>query len=156
MKNNDVLRRLRYALDLNDAAVVDIFRLSGPEVTLAEVADLLRKEEDPGYRPCNDTLMARFLNGLITYKRGPGPDGAVRPPEKSITNNDILKKLRVALNLKEEDMMSIFKLAGYEISKSELTAFFRKDGNKHFIPCGDQILRNFLKGLSLRFRGLRN
>lgn len=150
MKNNDIVRRLRYALNLNDSTIVDIFKYAGLEVTLADVADVLKKEEDPGYRPCNDTLMARFLNGLITFKRGPREDVPARPPENSLTNNDILKKLRVALNLREQDLLDIFSSAGYEISKSELTALFRKNGHKHFTLCGDQILRNFLKGLSLR------
>lgn len=152
MKNNDILRRLRYALNLSDAAVVEIFTYSHHAITLIDVAELLLKEEEPGYRPCNDVLMAKFLNGLIVFKRGPGGDGQVRPPEKSLTNNDILKKLRVALNLKEEDMLEVFRAADHEISKSELTALFRKDGHKHFTPCGDQLLRNFLKGLAVRLR----
>jgi uncharacterized protein YehS (DUF1456 family) len=69
-----------------------------------------------------------------------------------LTNNAILKKLRIALQLKEDDMVGILKLAGVDISTSELTALFRKEGHRNYKECGDQFLRNFLKGLTLRYR----
>ena len=70
-----------------------------------------------------------------------------------MTNNDILKKLRIALELNESDMMEIFRLSGFEISKSELSALFRKEGHRNYRQCGDQILRRFLDGLIIRNRG---
>lgn len=71
----------------------------------------------------------------------------------SISNNLILKKLRIALDLREEDMLSILELAGFPLTRPQLSALFRKEGHKHYRECGDQILRNFLAGLALRCRG---
>jgi uncharacterized protein YehS (DUF1456 family) len=70
-----------------------------------------------------------------------------------LTNNDILKKLRVALSLRDEDIIEILKLADFEVSKSELTALFRKEDHPNYKPCGDQLLRNFLNGLVTYKRG---
>ena len=70
-----------------------------------------------------------------------------------LTNNDILKKLRVALELKDDDIIKILKLAEFEISKSELNAIFRKEDHTNYMPCGDQLLRNFLNGLIIYKRG---
>jgi uncharacterized protein YehS (DUF1456 family) len=75
--------------------------------------------------------------------------------ERLMTNNDILKKLRIALNLKDTDIIHILKLADFEISKTELSALFRKEGHKNYKECGDQILRRFLNGLIIRNRGKR-
>jgi uncharacterized protein YehS (DUF1456 family) len=72
-----------------------------------------------------------------------------------LTNNDILKKLRVALNLRDDDIIQILKLAEFEISKSELGAIFRKDDHPNYKPCGDQLLRNFLNGLIIYKRGIK-
>ncbi|HET6227601.1 MAG TPA: DUF1456 family protein [Bacteroidia bacterium] len=70
-----------------------------------------------------------------------------------LTNNDILKKIRVALELKDEDIVKILKLADFEISKSELNALYRKPDHPNYKECGDQLLRNFLNGLIIHKRG---
>ncbi len=70
-----------------------------------------------------------------------------------MTNNIVLKKLRVAFELKEEDMHAILKAAEFPVSKPELSALFRKAGHNNYRACGDQLLRNFLRGLTLRIRG---
>jgi uncharacterized protein YehS (DUF1456 family) len=70
-----------------------------------------------------------------------------------LTNNDILKKLRVALELKDDDIIHILKLAEFEVTKSELTALFRKPDHPNYKECGDQLLRNFLNGLVTYKRG---
>jgi len=70
-----------------------------------------------------------------------------------MNNNDVLKKLRIALNLKDTDIIDILRLAGFEISKAELSALFRKEDHKNYKECGDQILRRFLNGLIIRNRG---
>ncbi len=72
-----------------------------------------------------------------------------------MNNNDILKKLRIALDLKDTDIMEILKLADFEISKTELNAIFRKEGHRNYKVCGDQLLRRFLNGLILKKRGAR-
>ena len=152
--NNDILRRLRYALNIKDAMMVEIFKLAGYEVSRSGLLDLLKKEEVEGYVECSDEVIELFLDGLIIHKRGKRDDMPVRVEKKDapLTNNGILKKLRIALKFREDEMLSTLKLAGMSISKSELSALFRKEGQSHYKECGDQILRNFLKGLTTRFR----
>ena len=70
-----------------------------------------------------------------------------------MTNNDIFKKLRVALKLRDDEIVKILELVDFRISKSELGAFFRKEGHPKYVECGDQILRNFLNGLVIHLRG---
>ena len=70
-----------------------------------------------------------------------------------MTNNDIFKKLRVALQLRDDEIVNILKLVDFNITTSELSAFFRKEDNPNYKECGDQILRNFLNGLIIYLRG---
>lgn len=154
MTNNDILRRLRYALDIKDSTMIEIFKLSEFEITRSDLIDLLKKEEEEGYADCSDEVMELFLDGLIIHKRGKSETmpGHVEKQDEPLTNNGILKKLRIALKFREDEMLSTLKLAGMSLSKSELSALFRKEGQRHYKECGDQILRNFLKGLTVRFR----
>jgi len=154
MTNNDVLRGVRYALALPTAAVAEIFSVSGQTVAQDKILHLLKKEEEEGFVACADTLMEDFLSGLIVYKRGRQEGKPERPAQSAepLTNNSILKKLRIALVLQEGDMLTILQQAGNPVSKSELYALFRKAGHKNYKECGDQFLRNFLKGLALRYR----
>ena len=151
MTNNDVLRRIRYIFDFDDSKMVAIFALADLEVTRAQISDRLKKEDDPAYQECNDTLLATFLNGLINDKRGK-KEGAQTEPEKRLTNNIIFNKLKIALNLKAEDVLEILESVDFRISKHELSAFFRKPGHKHFRECKEQVLRNFLQGMQLKYR----
>ncbi len=152
--NNDILRRLRYALNIKDAMMIEIFKLAEHEITRSNLLDLLKKEEEEGYVDCSDSVMGLFLDGLIIHKRGKreGAPGHAAKMDEPLTNNGILKKLRIALKFREDEMLSTLKLAGMSLSKSELSALFRKEGQRHYKECGDQILRNFLKGLTTRFR----
>jgi uncharacterized protein YehS (DUF1456 family) len=154
MMNNDVLRSVRYMLDISDGKVVDIVKLGGYEVSKADVIAFMKKdEEEEGYLDCSDEIMAHFLDGLVIFKRGKDDS---RPPQKievPVTNNTVLKKLRVAFELKEDDMHAILKASEFPVSKPELSALFRKFGHSNYRTCGDQLLRNFLKGLTLRIRG---
>ena len=153
MTNGDVLRRLRYAFDFNDQAVIDLFAAGGLEVTRALISDLLKKEEDPAHQPCSNVQLAAFLNGLIRQKRG-AREGEEGPPalEEELNNNIVLRKLKIALNLKEEDMRYLLELAGLPVGRAELSALFRKPGHQHYRQCQDQLLRNFLRGLQINLR----
>ncbi len=151
MTNNDILRRLRYVFDLNDSNMISTFNAAGHEVTREQISAWLKKEEDPGYVKCNDRECAIFLNGLINKKRGK-KDGPQPEPETRLTNNIIFIKLKIALNLKAEDITEMMDMANFHISKHELSALFRKPGHKHYRDCQDQILRNFLKGMQLKYR----
>ena len=154
MINNDVLRRVRYALELKDPNMLEIFALCDAEVSRDELLKLLKKDNEEDFVPLDNKLLGQFLDGLIIYKRGKQETPSTEPAKKPepLTNNTILKKLRIALEFKEEDMLSTLKLADFELSKGELSSFFRQKGHKHHRECGDQILRNFLQGLTVRFR----
>jgi uncharacterized protein YehS (DUF1456 family) len=154
MITNDVLRSVRYMLDLSDGKVVEIVKLADPAFPLEkeEVQALLRKEDEAGYVECSGALLARFLDGLIFHLRGKDERLPPRPVEKNVSNNVVLKKLRVAFGLKDHDMQQVFKAADFDISKPELSALCRQPGHTNFRKCGDQMLRNFLKGLTLRVR----
>jgi uncharacterized protein YehS (DUF1456 family) len=156
MINNDVLRSIRYMLDLSDNKVVEIVRLADPAFVIEkdEVRAFLLKEEEPGYQACGDGVLAHFLDGLIIHRRGRDESLPLRPVEKRISNNVVLKKLRVAFELKDIDMHQVFVAAGFPVSRPELSALFRQPGHKNYRPCGDQLLRNFLKGLTLRVRSV--
>jgi len=151
MNNNDVLRRIRYVFDFGDSKMIAIFGKADHEVTRGQVSDWLKKDDDPAYQECSDTQLAIFLNGLINDKRGK-KEGAQPEPEARLNNNIIFMKLKIALNLKAEDVLEILELAEFRISKHELSAFFRKPGHKHYRECKDQILRNFLQGMQLKYR----
>ncbi|MCX2743758.1 DUF1456 family protein [Mangrovivirga sp. M17] len=151
MTNNDILRRLRYTLDLSDQQVIEIFQLAQHSVNRSQVVDWLLKEEEEFFQPMKDKELALFLNGLINLKRGV-KEGPQREAEEFLNNNQILRKLRIALNLKDTDMLDILNLANFSIGKHELSAFFRKPGQGQYKQCGDQVLRKFLKGLQLKYR----
>lgn len=154
MINNDVLRSIRYMLDLGDNKVIEIIRLADPGFAIEkeDVRAFLSREDEPGYLACTDRVMAHFLDGLVIHRRGRDESLPARPVEKRVNNNVVLKKLRVAFQLTDVDMHKAFADAGFPVSKPELSALFRQPGHKNFRLCGDQLLRNFLKGLTLRLR----
>ncbi len=155
MINNDVLRSIRYMLDLADSRVVEITRLVdvGFPIEQADAHGFLKKDDEVGYAECSDVVLAHFLDGLVVYYRGVNENSPPRPLETRVTNNVVLKKLRVAFELKDVDMHQTFANAGFPVSKPELSALFRQPGHSNYRACGDQMLRNFLKGLTLRLRG---
>ena len=132
MVNNDILRRVRYALNIKDRTMLDIFKYGENPITHEELLNLLKRgKQEP-------------------------KDGKEYTPvkiTKNNINNIILKKLKIALSLKSDDMLQIFKLAGLELSSSELSAVFRKEDHKNYRECGDKYIRNFLKGLTIYYRG---
>ena len=151
MTNNDVLRRLRFIFDFSDSKMIALFGLADHQVTREQISAWLKKDEDPSYQECSDTQLAIFLNGLINDKRGKN-EGAQPEPEQRLNNNIIFRKLKIALNLQANDILGILALAHVQISKHELSAFFRRPGHKHYRDCNDQLFRNFLKGIQLKYR----
>ncbi|HQW82038.1 MAG TPA: DUF1456 family protein [Pseudomonadota bacterium] len=154
MINNDVLRSIRYMLDLSDTMVIDIAKQANADLVLdrTQIQSFLKKEDEPGFAECSDVVLAHFLDGLVIHRRGPAPGKPARPVEKRMTNNIVLKKLRVAFELQDADMHQAFEEVGFPVSKPELSAFFRQADHRNYRACGDQILRNFLKGLTLMVR----
>ncbi len=131
--------------------MVAIFALAEVEVKPAQITHWLKKDDDPDYQNCSDAMLAAFLNGLINEKRGK-KEGEQPKPEKRISNNLIFMKLKIALNLQADDVLQIMGLSGLPISKHELSAFFRRPDHKHYRACKDQILRNFLAGMQIKYR----
>jgi uncharacterized protein YehS (DUF1456 family) len=164
MENNDILIRLRYALDIKNTEMVEIFKLGGIEVTKEEVLKMLTKSNDSNINEadneenliCNNIMLESFLNGLITFKRGkqdPKPGQPERPAlSNESVNNILLKKLKIALALTSEDMLDLLEEAGVKITKGELSAVLRKEGHRNYKECGDRYARNFLKGLAVKYR----
>lgn len=151
MNNNDTLRRLRFAFDLDDHAMMVLFDKGGYKATRAEVSDWLKQEEAENFQPLKDVMLATFLNGFIVEKRGK-KDGEEPVAEKKTNNNLVLRKLKIALSMDDTDMLDVFALPGFHISKHEISAFFRKPDNPRYRDCKDQILRNFLVGLQMKYR----
>jgi uncharacterized protein YehS (DUF1456 family) len=155
INKNDILRRLRYALNISNADMSGIFKLAGYELSEFSILNFLKKEDEPGFVECSDRELEFFLDGLIIQRRGKRETEGTEPAVKNeshISNNLVLKKLRIALDFKEDNMLEMFRLAGFEITKPELSALFRKKGHKNYKVCGDQILKNFLQGLTVYFR----
>jgi uncharacterized protein YehS (DUF1456 family) len=174
MDNNDKLIRLRYALDIKNTDMVEIFKLGGIEVTKDEVLKILTKSkdsyededenendlnEDQENIKCSNFMFESFLNGLIIFKRGKQESKPGLPERPAMTikehgsvNNVLLKKLKIALSLTSEDMIEILEEAGVVITKGELGALLRKEGHKNYKVCGDKYARNFLKGLAIQYR----
>jgi len=153
--NNDILRRIRYIFDFNDSKIMAIFALADAEVTRAQMSDWLKKEDDPAYKECDDIHMQHFLDGLITEKRGK-KEGAKPKLVKRLTNNIILRKLKIALDMKDDEVLEMMALSSLRISRHELSALFRRKNHKHYRECKDQILRNFLAGLQMHYRPEEN
>ena len=150
MNNNDVLRRLRYTFNFNDKQMVAIFASAGEEVTREQISQWLKKDNDSDFVALFDTKLAVFLNGFINEKRGKKP-GANAIPEKRLSNNIILTKLKIALNLQAEQLISLLEEVGFRISKPELSAFSRKVDHKHYRECKDQVLRNLLQAIDQKY-----
>ncbi len=171
MDNNDILIRLRYALDIKNTEMVEIFKLGNVEVSKDEVLKVLTKSpdsydddeeeiENDNQIKVNNSMLESFLNGFIIFKRGkqepkPGQPETPTMPVKTneSVNNMLLKKLKIALSLTSEDMLDILDKAGITVTKGEIGAILRKEGHKNYKQCGDKYARNFLKGLAVKYRG---
>jgi len=147
-----VLRRIRYIFDFNDSKMMSIFALADLEVSREQISNWLKKDEDPEFQECSDNQLAIFLNGLITDRRGK-KEGEQPKAEQRLNNNIIFRKLKIALDLKADDILELMHDTSTRISKHELSAFFRKHGHKHYRNCMDQVLRNFLSAVQLKYRG---
>ncbi|TRZ38618.1 DUF1456 family protein [Niallia circulans] len=165
MEIQDMVIRLRYALEIKNKEMVEIFKLGGVDVTVPEVIEILTKsddeeEENDDKLTCTTSMFDSFLNGLIIFKRGvqePKP-GMPNPPaqssqKKEHINNLLLKRVKIAMSLTTDDMLDIFENAGLTVTKGELGALLRKEGHKNYKECGDKFARNFLKGLAVQYRG---
>lgn len=167
MNNNDMIIRLRYALELSDKTMLEIFDLGEYSITSEQLRHVLTKQDPelelPRDAACSDRMLESFLNGLIILKRG---KQEVKPGTKvpnlflissaATVNNVLLKKVKIALSLTSEDILDVLHLAGVYASPSELSAILRKEGQRNYKPCGDRYARNFLRGLTIHYRENQN
>ena len=160
MTNNDILIRLRYALNITDLKLVELFAIAGMELSAEDLRPLFLREDDERFRECEGPVLAAFLDGLVVSRRGrlggapsAGPNTAAAPAKaRQPSNNDVLKAIRIALQLREVDIVAILRSVNVEVSKSEINALFRRRDQDNYRQCGDQFLRNFLAGLTKRYR----
>lgn len=151
MRHNDVIKSIRYLLDLDDVVIAEILKLADYHPSRSEISKIF--EDDDGEGPdSSHELMAHFLDGLIYYRRGKSDKHPPQPIQIPITNNVVLKKLRVAFKLREEDIMQLLSKTGFKISSPELSALFRREDHKNYRPAGDQVVRYFLRGLTNKYR----
>jgi len=151
MTNNDVFREIRFAFNFSNDQLIAVFGSAEYSVTKKQIDHWLKKEDEDQYLVLKDVELSTFLNGLINEKRGK-KEGPAAVPEKSINNNIIFRKIKIALNLKDEDILEILLLVNFRISKHELSAFFRNPNKSQYRACHDQILRNFLRGMKMKYR----
>ena len=152
MINNDILNRVSTIFQLNAPQIQAIFALSEFNITAEQLENIFKEKDDPDYVELLDVELASFLNGLIVEKRGK-KDGVQHEAEQVLSNNLIFNKIKIALTLKAEDVMSVLESVGVTLTKYELSALFRNSSNKHYRPCSDDVLSAFLKGLKLQHQG---
>jgi len=146
MTNNYILSFIMNSLKLNKVDILKAYKLVDKKITQNDVDDILREPSDEKFILLSDEGFELFLNGFIAYKRGPS-DKKQKKQKIYFSNNIILKKLKIALDLKDEDIVKIFENDGLEITKSQLTAYFRRDGHINYRKCSDSLLKRFIKGL---------
>jgi len=149
MINNDILRRVSTIFDLNNESIITTFALSQYDLSAEQLSNFFKEKDDSDYQEIDDSQLASFLNGLIIAKRGPS-DGPMREAEQELTNNMIFNKIKIALSLKAEEVISILELAELSLGKYELSALFRNVNHKHYRECSDLVLSAFLKGLKIQ------
>lgn len=149
MRTNDIFRTITRAIAMDTQQIQALFAATDIELSDKEITNLLKTDYQPGFEAMPDYILLIFLNNLIDAKRGKKADAVVTPVAKhqKIANNEVLKKLRIAFNLQEQDVRDLFKLVTIELTKSDLSALFRKPGNGHFKACDDELLLDFIEGL---------
>lgn len=154
MKPNELMRHLRKLLALNEKGMTEILALGQYAAAPEQMRNWLRHENEAQYEPCPPLVPAHFLEGLIIAQRGPREGGAT-PPIGPLTNNQVLKKLRIAFNLQGDEMHTLFASVDHPLSKQEMDALFRKPEHKNFQVCSEHTLRLFLQALTERYRPRR-
>lgn len=155
-----MIKSIRYMLDMNDSKIAEILKLRGYQPAREEIEGIFTDEKEKitkidgtvVEKDTDERLTAHFLDGLIYHLRGKSEDHPPPPIQTPVNNNIVIKKLRVAFELKEEDILEILKSVGFRVSATELSALFRNEDHRNYKHCGDQLLRYFLKGLTQRVR----
>ena len=147
MNTNDILYKIQKALNLSQDEMIEAYKLADYTMEASHLDELLKRRQDEGFKLCSYEELGIFLDGFVILKRGPSPKKSNGDEVVELTNNLILKKLRIALELKETETEIIFSLGEAELSKQQLASLFRKEGHKNFKECSDELLIAFLDGL---------
>jgi len=147
LKTNDILYKIQKALNLTQEEMLEAYKLAEYTMDATHLDSLLKRRQEEGSKLCSYEELGVFLDGFVILKRGPSPKKANDDEVVELTNNLILKKLRIAMELKEAETEIIFSLGEAELSKQQLASLFRKEGHKNFKECSDELLMAFLDGL---------
>ncbi len=147
MNTNDILYKIQKALNLSQDEMIEAYKLTDYTMEASHLDALLKRRQDDGSKLCSYEELGVFLDGFVILKRGPSPKKKNDNEVVELTNNLILKKLRIALELKEAETEIIFSLGEAELNKQQLASLFRKEGHKNFKECSDELLMAFLDGL---------
>jgi len=147
LKTNDILYKIKKTLNLTQKEMMEAYKLAEYTMDATYLDSLLKRRQDEGSKLCSYEELGVFLDGFVILKRGPSPKKANDNQVVELTNNLILKKLRIALELKEAETEIIFSLGEAELSKQQLASLFRKEGHKNFKECSDELLMAFLDGM---------
>lgn len=137
MENKDVIKNLRKVLKASD------------QLKDEQIDKILGVASDA---PLSDEALSKILNDLIVYKRGESTSGSPQPLELPLTNNIVLKKLRVAFEIKEENLVSFVKELKDKTQAREWSAYFRKATHKHYRNCPDEFLTTVFRALQ-KYKG---
>lgn len=147
LTTNEILYRITKALNLSTEEILQAYTLEAYTMEPTHLESLLKRHMDKNFTLCSYEELGVFLDGLVTLKRGPSTSTKNDDEAVELTNNLILKKLRIALELKEAETEIIFGLVDITLSKQQLKSLFRKEGHKNFKPCSNDLLMSFLEGL---------
>jgi len=147
MPINDILYKIKTALSLDNESMLKAYALANYSMSVERLECILKRHQDKGYAEASYEELGVFLDGLVLLKRGPSPKTANKDEVIDLTNNLILKKLRVALELKEAELVIIFALAEVPLTNRQVGSLFRREGGKNFKTCSDELLMAFLEGL---------
>ena len=151
MLHNNHLKKLKHIFELEDTNVLEVLQIIKPDTSLQTVESYLSDQSADNFLSLGHEDMRAFLDGLIISSRGESEKGIPKPDGADLSNNDILKKLRIALNLLEEDIYDVFDTGNLALGPTELKGIFHKAGHKSFKPCTDQMLKSFLEGLEIMY-----
>jgi len=147
MQINDILFRITKALSLTTDDLVKLYALAEYDISEERIESILKRRQDKEYKEAGYEDLGLFLDGLVLFKRGISDRVAKEDDVVDLTNNLIMKKLRVALELKEPELVIIFALADTALTKRQIGALFRKEGTKNFKSASDELLMAFIEGL---------
>jgi len=146
MRPSDVIKSIKEDLNLNRHQIKHIYELEDFAITQDRIDSILKNRSKKNSANASYEELGVFLDGLISFKRG--KSSAPQAQDVVLDNNLILKKLRVALNLKDEELAIIFELADFNISKSAIKDMFRAYDNPKYKECDNKTLKAFLEGLN--------